>query len=197
LGKYLANLFNPNTFYLNKVDNLLDFKSQFLKLVQEIQSTAKNSMKNNFYPSRITNSSCWFYSNNEYKFVYIGKVLCHSGHPCPLLPAAENFGNHHFSDPSIGIHTIKPVWIFSPSGNGRYTEDASKTELRMKPMRLVTDEAFGKIIKRINALIEVNGEANYTGFVSEINQRIEKYKYLIARHKGGNDATEEKNDQTS
>ena len=79
----------------------------------------------------------------------------------------------------------------------RYTEDASKTELRMKPMRLVTDEAFGKIIKRINALIEVNGEANYTGFVSEINQRIEKYKYLIARHKGGNDATEEKNDQTS
>ena len=71
---------------------------------------------NNFYPSRITNSSCWFYSNNEYKFVYIGKVLCHSGHPCPLLPAAENFGNHHFSDPSIGIHTIKPVWIFSPEG---------------------------------------------------------------------------------
>ena len=79
----------------------------------------------------------------------------------------------------------------------RYTEDASKTELRMKPMRMETDDAFGKIIKRINALIEINGETNYTGFVSEINQRIDKYNHLVARHKGGNDATAEKSDPTN
>jgi hypothetical protein len=41
-------------------------------------------------------------------------------------------------------------------------------------------------VKRINALIEVNGEADYAEFTTELNQRIDKYSKLLAQRKGRN-----------
>ena len=73
-------------------------------------------MMSNFYPSRITNSFCWFNSINEYKFVYIGKVLCYSGRSYSCLPVAENFVKLPFSDPSKYTYTIKQVSTFSLLG---------------------------------------------------------------------------------
>jgi hypothetical protein len=68
----------------------------------------------------------------------------------------------------------------------RYSEDSGKTMLRMRPQRLEVDEAYRKIIKRIDALIEINGEDAYKDFVSELNIRVDKYNNVIARREGSN-----------
>jgi len=73
----------------------------------------------------------------------------------------------------------------------RYTEGSGKTTLRMKPMRLEVDEAYRKISKRIDALIEINGEDAYKDFVLELNNRIDKYNNIIARREGSNSKKDE------
>jgi hypothetical protein len=65
----------------------------------------------------------------------------------------------------------------------RNSEEANRSELRMKQVRLEIDAAYRKITKRINALIEVNGEAPYAGFVKELNARIGRAQDAIAQSK--------------
>lgn len=65
----------------------------------------------------------------------------------------------------------------------RNSEEANRTELRMKQVRLEIDAAYRKITKRINALIEVNGEAPYAEFVKELNARIGRAQDAIAQSK--------------
>lgn len=66
----------------------------------------------------------------------------------------------------------------------RNSEEAKKSELRMKKVRVVVDAAYNKIVKRINALIIVNGEAPYAEFVKELNVRIARAQESIALSKG-------------
>ena len=66
----------------------------------------------------------------------------------------------------------------------RYTREANKTTLRMKEVRLGVDKTYHKIVQLINALIVVNGEAGYTGFVNELNERIDKYNLILAQREG-------------
>jgi len=66
----------------------------------------------------------------------------------------------------------------------RNSEDAKKSDLRMKQVRVVVDAAYNKIVKRINALIVVNGEASYTEFVKELNVRIGRAQDSIALSRG-------------
>lgn len=66
----------------------------------------------------------------------------------------------------------------------RNSESASRTELRMKQVRIDVDAAYNKIVKRINALIVVNGEASYTEFVKELNVRIGRAQDSIALSRG-------------
>jgi len=54
----------------------------------------------------------------------------------------------------------------------------------MKKVRVVVDAAYNKIVKRINALIIVNGEAPYAEFVKELNVRIGRAQDSIALSKG-------------
>jgi hypothetical protein len=63
----------------------------------------------------------------------------------------------------------------------RNSEEADRTELRMKEARVVVDEAYKKIVKRISALIELNGDTAYTGFVKELNARIARSMDSIAQ----------------
>jgi len=65
----------------------------------------------------------------------------------------------------------------------RNTEEANRTELRMKQVRVEIDDVYRKIVKRINALIEINGEAAYTGFVKEMNARIFRAQDALAQSK--------------
>ena len=66
----------------------------------------------------------------------------------------------------------------------RNSEEAKKSELRMKKVRVVVDVAYNKIVKRINALIIVNGEAPYAEFVKELNVRIGRAQDSIALSRG-------------
>ena len=64
--------------------------------------------------------------------------------------------------------------------NNRYSTEAAKTILRMKQERVKTDAIYRQITERINALIVVEGEAAYAGFVNELNKRIEGYDNTIS-----------------
>lgn len=79
--------------------------------------------------------------------------------------------------------------------NSRFTEGSVKTQLRMKQVRLQIDKVYLQIIKRINALIIVNGEIVYKDFVNELNQRIESYNQNLAQRKGRNAKADEDTDQ--
>jgi len=68
----------------------------------------------------------------------------------------------------------------------RYSEEASKTQLRMKEVRKEVDKAYTTIVDRINALIIVNGARGYTAFVNELNERVDKYNLIIAQREGRN-----------
>jgi len=68
----------------------------------------------------------------------------------------------------------------------RFTEDSNKTSLKMKVERSNVDEKYRAIVKRINALIEINGEAGYKNFVAELNSRITACNNTIAQREGRN-----------
>ena len=78
--------------------------------------------------------------------------------------------------------------------NNRYSTEASKTILRMKEERVKTDNIYRQITERINALIIVEGEAVYAGFVNELNKRIEGFDNTVTlrRAKAKKAATEAK-----
>ena len=65
--------------------------------------------------------------------------------------------------------------------NERYTEESSKTSLRMKKVRTEIDAQYKEIVNRINAQILLNGDTNYIDFVTALNQRIENVKLVLAK----------------
>ncbi len=69
---------------------------------------------------------------------------------------------------------------FEDLKNNRYSDIAVKTILKMKEERAKVDAIYNDIRERINALIIVEGEANYAAFVNEMNTRIEGYNNTIA-----------------
>lgn len=72
----------------------------------------------------------------------------------------------------------------------RNSEEANRTELRMKQVRVEVDAAYKKIEKRINALIELNGEEPYAKFVKELNARITRAQESIAISRAKKKTTE-------
>ncbi|MCG6191387.1 DUF6261 family protein [Maribellus maritimus] len=68
----------------------------------------------------------------------------------------------------------------------RYSEEAGKTHLSMKEVREQIDAAYHTITERIGALIIVNGEETYSGFVKDLNRRVEKYYRVLSQREGRN-----------
>jgi len=66
----------------------------------------------------------------------------------------------------------------------KHTEDSSKTSFKMKVERGKVDEKYRAIVKRINALIEVNGPTAYISIVAELNSRISFWTNAIAQREG-------------
>ena len=66
----------------------------------------------------------------------------------------------------------------------KYTEKASKTDLRMRQVRIDIDKSYRTIITKMNALIVVNGEEPFTEFVNELNTRIASYSNNLAIRSG-------------
>ena len=74
----------------------------------------------------------------------------------------------------------------------RYTQDAERTQLKMKETRVAVDQCYHEIVERINALIIVNGATAYASFVNELNARIDAYNQMLALRKGKKDAKDDK-----
>lgn len=68
----------------------------------------------------------------------------------------------------------------------RYTEDAAKTELRMKEVRVEIDAVYRAMADRMDALMLINGVTPYEPFVRELNARVDRYNDTIAQRKGRN-----------
>ena len=68
----------------------------------------------------------------------------------------------------------------------RYTENAAKPQQNHKIARSEVDNAYRAIVKRLNALNEVNGPKAYASFITELNKRIESYSNLLAQRQGRN-----------
>jgi len=66
----------------------------------------------------------------------------------------------------------------------RNTEEANRTQLKMKDVRFQIDALFQDITKTINALIVINGEAGFTSTVNELNQIISRYSNIMAQRQG-------------
>ncbi len=66
----------------------------------------------------------------------------------------------------------------------RNDENAAKTQLKMKETRAALDNVYESIVERINALIIVEGESVYVGFVNLLNTYIDKYSQIVAQREG-------------
>lgn len=76
--------------------------------------------------------------------------------------------------------------VFDELMKSRYSEEASKTEYRMKQVRVAVDASYRGIAERLDALMLINGTSKYLSFVNELNTRVDKYKLIIAQRKGRN-----------
>ena len=66
----------------------------------------------------------------------------------------------------------------------RYEESAMKSDLVLKECRQKVDEAYQNIVERINALVVIEGEADYKEFIRNLNIVIEKYTVILAHRRG-------------
>jgi hypothetical protein len=80
--------------------------------------------------------------------------------------------------------------------NQRYGESTLKPQQNLKQARIVTDNAYRNMVKLINALMVVNGAAQYEAFVGALNQRIENYRRVLAQRQGRNAEIESPDEQT-
>lgn len=87
--------------------------------------------------------------------------------------------------------------VFDELMKSRYSEEASKTEYRMKQVRVAIDAAYRGIAEKLDALMLINGSSKYLSFVNELNTRVDKYKLIIAQRKGRNAKATQKSDSTT
>jgi len=66
----------------------------------------------------------------------------------------------------------------------RYEETALKTDLKLKEVRLQIDAAYRTITERIDALVVVDGIADYEEFIRYWNAVIAKYSAILAQRLG-------------
>jgi hypothetical protein len=64
----------------------------------------------------------------------------------------------------------------------RFDEGASKSHIVLKQAREAVDALYHKLIKRLEALIEIEGEADYEAFVNTLNEIVAKYNVKHHRH---------------
>lgn len=73
---------------------------------------------------------------------------------------------------------------FDQLKQNKTTEASVRTQLKMKQERAKVDAAYSNITAQINALILVEGEANYAVITNELNALVDEYNTIIAKRKG-------------
>lgn len=77
----------------------------------------------------------------------------------------------------------------------RTVEEAEKPKVNIKQTRQEIDKIYNTIVKRVNALMLLNGETQYLSFANKLNEMIDGYRNLTAIRKGRN-ASEKSNEPT-
>ena len=68
--------------------------------------------------------------------------------------------------------------------NKRNSEQAQLPDIRMVDARSQVDEAYRNIIRRINAMVLLQGDEQYAGFIGFTNALIADYRLKLAQHLG-------------
>jgi hypothetical protein len=128
-----------------------------------------------------------------------------------LLPVIDQFGNvallayddetaavYKFGDLLMNKYEAEIVklqiekWVeilqdqnnaFDTLKNKRTLNNSQKPESNMKTERLLVDDAYRALTKRVNALAEVNGVAAYEPFIKELNQTIDEISLTLAQRR--------------
>jgi hypothetical protein len=66
----------------------------------------------------------------------------------------------------------------------RYAETAARPDVQMKAARKDVDAAFRALLNQVDALVLVNGSANYDAFIAALNAISERYKNILAQEAG-------------
>ena len=73
---------------------------------------------------------------------------------------------------------------FNKLMTGRDAESAEKTDLVLRKCRKDLDGAYRAIIKRVSALVEIEGEKEYRDFIRNLNIIITRYSNVVAQRAG-------------
>ena len=65
--------------------------------------------------------------------------------------------------------------------NTRYDEAAGRDHDDLQELRKAVDESYEQMVSLINAAVIVHGEADFAGFIYQLNERIHYYKTTLAR----------------
>lgn len=77
----------------------------------------------------------------------------------------------------------------------RAEEYGSRTKGALKSARADTDDAYRKLVEKVNALIVIEGEEVYVDFVKMLNAEIERYKREVLNQPSKKDDEEEDDDR--
>lgn len=78
---------------------------------------------------------------------------------------------------------------FDSHFGNRANETAARISSNVRNARILVDPAYQAIVNQINALVLVEGEANYAEFIDRVNYYINYYKAGIAARRGRKAAT--------
>ena len=169
--------------------------------ITELRSDADRTRDFTFRGTADTVNSCLYHFNPEIQEAARRvKIVFNTFGNVAQLPLSEEtsaiynlvqelFENHSVNIAKIGIVT----WLnklkadneaYEALAKVSYEEDAAKTELKAKTTRIEVDKALRQIIERIEALIVIEGEADYAEFVRRLNLQLDKYVNTIAQRKG-------------
>jgi hypothetical protein len=99
------------------------------------------------------------------------------------------------SDWPIEIKTTNDA--FADLMTSRFTEGASKTDLQMKVVRTAIDKVCRTILDRIDAVILLDEETDFSSFVNELNARIDRASLVLAQRQGRNSKGDDKTTPTA
>jgi hypothetical protein len=69
---------------------------------------------------------------------------------------------------------------FAEIKNSRYTPETVQLLLNMREARMQADSVYRQIVERVNALIIIDGETSYGGFVNDLNEKIKSCEMIIS-----------------
>ena len=86
--------------------------------------------------------------------------------------------------------------VFSGLMKERFDETASKCDIVLSEARVELDQSYFAIREKINALVIVEGEADYGNFVRTLNAVVAKYTAILNARQGKRGKKEAENTQT-